>query len=81
MGREEAQRLLGLALGLVDHYHRMSDFAVETYRAALQFDHPVYDMYYLVLARHMGAMLVTLDRKLARVCDEAGVDCVHETKL
>ena len=33
-------------------------------------------MFYFVLARRFGATLFTLDRKLIRLCEEQGVQCV-----
>jgi predicted nucleic acid-binding protein len=37
------------------------------------FDHPIYDMVYLVLARRNNAKLLTMDKKLISAAKKAGV--------
>ncbi len=47
----------------------------EAVRVAVELDHPVYDCFYLVLARELGARLVTADeRPLARLAASARPD-------
>ena len=51
----------------------------EVMMRCIQLDHSPYDIAYLVLAKRQGAALMTLDRKLARLCDESNVRCItHE---
>lgn len=48
---------------------------------AIRFKDPVHDMRYLCLARREGATLLTLDKKLAKLCQHAGVNCIGEAEL
>ena len=69
------------ALDLVDEYVPIEDLGDEAFLAASTYGHPVYDMFYLCLARREGATLLTLDKKLANLCQRAGVNCIGEAEL
>ena len=43
---------------------------------AIRVDHSLYDMLYFVLARRTSSTLLTCDRRLAKLCEQNGVDCV-----
>ena len=81
MDAEEARFLMDGALGLVDEYCSESALAREACAESLRWNHPAYDMFYLVLARRTGATLFTLDKKLMRICRDAGVNCVELATL
>ncbi len=63
-----------LALQLVDEYMPTSEIAVEALHEAIRLNHPVYDMYYMVLARRNAATLLTVDEKLKEICKANGVE-------
>lgn len=69
------------AVALVDEFCPMSEYGEEALLESLRWGHSVYDMFYLCAARRKGATLLTADRKLMRLCQEAGVDCVCEVGL
>ena len=48
----------------LDELVPLMELAAEAVRAAMEFDHPVYDCFYLVLAGRRDARLVTADRRL-----------------
>lgn len=70
---ENAKLSVTLAIKLVDEFTPTSELAYEVLHEALRLNHPVYDMYYMILARRNGATLLTVDEKLKRVCLDCGV--------
>ena len=65
-----------LLLKLVDSYSDTSELAVEALHEAVRLNHTVYDLYYIVLARRNGAVLLTVDEKLKNVCTDCGVEVI-----
>ncbi len=54
---------------------------VEAIHEAARCEHPVYDMLYLVLARRNAATLFTFDKRLQRLCESNGVNCLGVARL
>lgn len=79
--RQEALDCIDDACGLVDEFVPIEELGDEAFAEALRLNHSVYDMLYLCLARRRGATLLTLDKRLAALCHEAGVNCVEEVEL
>lgn len=77
----DAVDLVHDALDLVDEYVSIESLGDEAFMAASAYGHPFYDMLYLCLARRKGATLLTLDKKLAALCQRAGVNCIGEMEL
>ena len=73
-----AEQYLIESMGLVDEFYPIEDLQPEVLRESIRLDHSVYDMFYFVLARRTGATLITLDRKLMRLCHDHGVDSIAE---
>jgi predicted nucleic acid-binding protein len=73
-----AQTISEQALDLVDEFYDMQTFSAEALSEGVRLNHSTYDLFYLTLARRNGATLFTLDRRLRALCEELGVDCVHE---
>lgn len=65
-----------LASGLIDFHELLPAAASAALDIALEYDHPIYDCFYLALGRSLRAPLLTADRKLARIATQAGVDLV-----
>lgn len=78
---EEAQLRLSEALSFVDEFIPDSELTAEALHEAARLKHSSYDMFYFVLARRLGATLFTLDKKLMRLCEENGVECIHRITL
>lgn len=76
-----ALELLSSAVGHIDDFCEDEPLVREAYNEAVRNDHPVYDMLYFVLARRKGIGLLTADKKLARLCEENGVECVQVLNL
>jgi predicted nucleic acid-binding protein len=53
---------------LVDDIIASRDFWKESLGEGMKLAHPIYDMYYAILARRNDATLITNDRQLASIC-------------
>ena len=73
---EKVQSFLTESTALVNEYYSIQELQEEVLSESIRLDHSSYDMFYFVLARRFGATLLTLDRKLIRLCEEQGVQCV-----
>jgi len=63
---------------LPDEFATEIDLYREAFNMACMFNHPVYDMLYLVLARRHSAILLTQDKKLSIVAKKAGVRVLQD---
>lgn len=78
---QEETRFMEAALRLIDEFVDMQDLIGEASSEAVRLGHSAYDMLYFVLARRRRATLVTLDRKLMKLCAENGVNCIEEMAI
>jgi len=69
----EAHRGLEACLELVDQFVELEPLAAEALDLALLAQRPVYDMYFLVLARRHGATLLTADESLQDLARSMGI--------
>ena len=70
---EDAVRVLSTALGLIDEYRSVADLAEEALREAAAHRHSAYDLYYAVLARREGAVMLTTDGRLKEICQAMSI--------
>ena len=70
---ENARKTLAYLLQIVDEYTDTSELAIEALHEGIRLGHSIYDMFYLVLARHNGATLLTTDKKLKALAKSLGV--------
>lgn len=70
---ENARKTLAYILQMVDEYTDTSELAIEALHEGIRLGHSIYDMFYLVLARHNGAALLTTDKKLKALAKSLGV--------
>jgi predicted nucleic acid-binding protein len=70
---ENARKTLAYLLQMVDEYTDTSELAIEALNEGIRLGHSIYDMFYLVLARHNGATLLTTDKKLKALAKTMGV--------
>lgn len=78
---KEAERYVETGLALINEFHPLEPMQTEVLRESIRLDHSPYDLFYFVLARRTGATLFTTDRKLMRLCEKHGVDCISEIDL
>ena len=71
--RARCERALEYALALPDRMVAGTDLAADAFALAADRRRPAYDLFYLVLARRRGALLVTEDAALAALARELGV--------
>jgi len=63
--KEQGISLYRTAIQIVDDFTELYTLNEEAFHEAVRLNHPVYDLYYLVLARRNAAKLLTCDKKLA----------------
>lgn len=73
---DEAQNCYSDTIAFVDEFYPIEGLQEEVLAESIRLDHSSYDIFYFVLARRFAATLFTLDRKLIRLCEEQGVQCV-----
>jgi predicted nucleic acid-binding protein len=76
LSREECVQYGDDGLALVDDFFEAKDLWKEALSEGIQNSHPVYDLFYLTLARRHAATLLTNDRRLADLACQAGVGVV-----
>ena len=74
--KEMANKLLDLAINLIDEFVDISENNTESLNEALRLNHSVYDMLYFTLARRTGAVLLSLDEKLLSLAKKEKIDVV-----
>jgi len=67
---------LELAIGLADDLVSCKDLWREAFLLARENRRPAYDMFYIALARHEGAALLTMDKALRKDAERHGVEVV-----
>lgn len=74
--REKANRTLALAQNLVDEFIDISENNEEAMNESIRIGHSTYDLLYFTLARRHGSSLMTLDAKLIKIAEDAGIDVI-----
>ncbi len=69
----QADSMYEETMALVDETWSSESLSREVFAEANRLDHPVYDLYYAVLARRNGANLLTFDRRLATLARGLGL--------
>lgn len=64
------------AFALVDEFVRGAELYREALSFAAQYDHPVYDSMYAILARRNAGGLITVDDRLKKLARRAKVEVV-----
>lgn len=79
---DKARALEGTAatLDLVDEFVPMSELYEEALAESMRLHQPIYDMFYLVLARRNGAVLYTTDKWLNALCEQEGVEHIRDVR-
>ena len=66
------------ACALVDEFVPIEENFIEAFHESIRLSNSVYDLLYFILSRRNSATLFTLDKKLMKLCEEQGVDCIHQ---
>lgn len=73
-----ASCLVSEALGLVDAFIGPEDYYQEALSESLRLGVSAFDLFYALLARRLGATLFTARRELVKLCEDNGIDCIHD---
>ncbi len=73
--------LYNRSLDLMDVFWPSEDLFPEALTEAIRLNHLVYDIVYLVLARRLGATLLSKDKRLNELCDECGVRRIDDVEF
>ncbi len=63
-------------LDLVDDFCSTQSLWREVIKESIRLKHPVYDMFYLILARRTGARLLSCDKQLHKLSEKLDIDTV-----
>jgi predicted nucleic acid-binding protein len=74
--RQKANRTLALAQNLVDEFIDISENNEEAMNESIRIGHSTYDLLYFTLARRHSSSLMTLDAKLKKIAEDAGIDVI-----
>lgn len=74
--REKANKTLELAQSLVDEFIDISENNEEAMNESIRTGHSTYDLLYFTLARRYSSSLMTLDIKLKKIAEDAGIDVI-----
>ncbi len=66
LAREQAVAMVSTIDKLMAGYFPMADITEMAWSMALEFDHSVYDCYYIALARQLDTVLVSADQRMIR---------------
>ncbi|MGX5734228.1 type II toxin-antitoxin system VapC family toxin [Bosea thiooxidans] len=66
LAREQAIAMVATIDRLMTGYFPMANMSEMAWSMALEFDHTVYDCFYIALARQLDAQLVTADERMIR---------------
>ena len=86
VNRDDLNTLMSKCNKLIYSFIDIGENCAESLFEAVKFNHPVYDMLYFTLARRTGAVMLTMDKRLTKLCKENGIDCpllgtISNTKL
>ena len=77
LSSRECEPVLERALALADRFEPSPNLYREAFALAERHGHPVYDTLYLVLARRNNALLLTRDRRLAKLAAKLEIAVNH----
>lgn len=76
--KARANKTLKLAQNLVDEFIDIAENNEETMNESIRIGHSTYDLLYFTLARRYSATLLTLDIKLKKIAENAGIEVLSE---
>ena len=62
---------------MITAHVNIADLSEEVLAESIRLKHDAYDMFYFILARRHNAVLLTVDKRLANLCADNRVSCVH----
>lgn len=80
IGSDTAKQGLRIASELIDQYIDIQKYLDEVLTESVRLDHPVYDIFYLVLARRTDSTIITLDKRFRSLIAEEGLDIFPDAR-
>lgn len=65
------------AIDLIDDFTPDWELTTEALTEATRYQHPVYDMLYVILARRSGCAILTMDRRLSTLVNNMGITTIQ----
>ncbi len=76
ISHEDCVQFVEDGLNLIDDFFDTKLLWQEALAEGIKNSHPIYDMFYAVLARRNDATLITSDKKLLAICTRLNIDCL-----
>ncbi|GHV92054.1 hypothetical protein AGMMS50268_25570 [Spirochaetia bacterium] len=70
---DECNQYIERGINLIDIFINSKEIWKEAFAEGIKNNHPVYDMYYAVIARRNSGILVTNDGDLAKICKKNSI--------
>lgn len=77
ISEETARLYFNKISDLITMQVKVSNVVTEVLHESVRLKHNAYDIVYFVIARRNGATLLTVDKRLAEICEENRVSAVH----
>ena len=77
LSMEQCEKGIEFSLQLPDEFSDDKILYKEAFALACQTKQPAYDMFYLVLARRNNSYLMTLDKKLSAIAEQASIRIIY----
>lgn len=69
----KVELVLNDVVALVSSFVSDDELWVESFSSACIYSHSVYDLFYVILARRTNSRLISMDRKLLKLCEQLDV--------
>jgi predicted nucleic acid-binding protein len=73
----KCEKGIDYCIDLIDDYIETKFLCREVFGESIKNNHPVYDVFYLVLARRHNAMLITKDKKMTKIALEMKLSLIE----
>jgi predicted nucleic acid-binding protein len=77
MSKEACDKGIDYCLDLIDDYIETKELCREVFSESINEDHPVYDLFYLILARRYNATLVSKDKKMKKIAKKMKINIIE----
>ncbi len=74
LDEKKCEKGIDYCIDLIDDFIETKSICREVYGEAVKYEHPVYDVFYLVLARRHNAGLLTKDKKMKKIAKEMKIE-------
>ena len=80
LDEESALAKLSFASELITEFHPPQPYIIEALHESIRYQHPVYDLLYVIMARRLGAVLITMDKKLFKLAAKMGIWVYYDSE-